>query len=383
MRMLLRPLRQFRRNQAIKPSSANPRNRRNGAETPKSASVCQHMRQHPGDSVTAYYNEIDPKKAAWLRELIKADLIAPGDVDERDIWDVKPADLVRYTQCHFFAGIGIWSYAIRSAGWPDDRPVWTGSAPCQPFSTAGKGGGFADDRHLWPAWFWLIHECRPPVCFGEQVASRDGLAWFDLVSTDLEGAGYAVGALDLCAAGFGAPHIRQRLYFVADAERRTPERHGHEMGGTPGAGEGDSGQRQRLRSDAGDGGESERVDNHQRTGLEGHGRDQATEGRDGTDGPTAAPGPTNGFWRDVIWLHCRDGKLRPAPARTDQPAGSNGGTRVQPDPRFIHAQPSIFPLAHGASERVGRLRGYGDGIVAPVAEGFVRAYMETNTPEAS
>lgn len=166
----------------------------------------------------AYYNEKDRKAAAWLRELIKAGHIAPGEVDERSIEDVRPGDLAGYTQCHFFAGIGVWSYALRLAGWSDDRRVWTGSCPCQPFSQAGQGNGFGDERHLWPAWYSLIVQCRPPVILGEQVASKDGLGWLDLVHADLEGAGYACGAVDLCAAGVGAPHIRQRLWFVGVAD---------------------------------------------------------------------------------------------------------------------------------------------------------------------
>ena len=178
----------------------------------------------------AYYNEIDPFVAAWLRELIKAGQIAPGEVDERSIEDVIPSDLAGFTQCHFFAGIGVWSYALRRAGWPDDRPVWTGSCPCQPFSTAGKRKGTADERHLWPSLFDLIRQCRPVTVFGEQVASRGGLAWFDLVCADMEGEGYACGAVDTCAAGFGAPHIRQRLYWVAysyeDEQERERERGG-------------------------------------------------------------------------------------------------------------------------------------------------------------
>lgn len=169
--------------------------------------------------MTAFYNEIDLFAAQWLRNLIAAGAIAPGIVDERDIRDVAPQELQPFTQVHMFAGIGVWSYALREAGWPDDRPVWTGSCPCQPFSAAGKGDGFADERHLWPHWFHLIQGSKPrdvPV-FGEQVASPDGLAWFDLVHADMEGEGHAIGSVDLCAAGAGADHIRQRLFFVADA----------------------------------------------------------------------------------------------------------------------------------------------------------------------
>ncbi|HDS2912612.1 TPA: DNA cytosine methyltransferase, partial [Morganella morganii subsp. morganii] len=104
---------------------------------------------------------------------------------------------------------GVWSYAMRRAGWRDDRHGWTASLPCQPFSQAGKGDGFDDERHLWPAFDHLRRECKPRVIFGEQVASKDGLAWLDLVQADLEATGYAIGTVDLCAAGFGAPHIRQ------------------------------------------------------------------------------------------------------------------------------------------------------------------------------
>ena len=63
----------------------------------------------------SYYNEIDPFAAQMLRNLIKAGHIAPGDVDERSIEDVRPDDLRGYAQCHFFAGVGVWSYALRRA----------------------------------------------------------------------------------------------------------------------------------------------------------------------------------------------------------------------------------------------------------------------------
>lgn len=164
--------------------------------------------------MAAYYNEIDPYAAQWLRNLIAKNLIAPGDVDERSIVDVQPDDLKGYTQCHFFAGIGGWSYALRIA---DDRKVWTGSCPCQPLSSAGKQEGHLDERHLWPAFYGLIAKCRPTEVFGEQVASKDGLRWMSAVRSDFEGYGYACGVANLPGYFAGSPQQRPRLYWVASA----------------------------------------------------------------------------------------------------------------------------------------------------------------------
>jgi DNA (cytosine-5)-methyltransferase 1 len=169
--------------------------------------------------VNAYYNEIDPYAAQWLRNLIEAGHIAPGDVDERSILDVKPDDLRGYTQCHFFAGIGGWSYALRLAGWPDDRPVWTGSCPCQPFSSAARGRNEQgkSKEHLWPYWELLISELTPGVIFGEQVA--DAGTWLDNVCDDLEELGYTFGATVLPACSLGFDHARPRIYFVGHSDR--------------------------------------------------------------------------------------------------------------------------------------------------------------------
>lgn len=171
----------------------------------------------------AYYNEIDPFAAQWLRNLIAKGLIADGDVDERSIKDVRAADLKGYTQCHFFAGIGGWSRALLLAGWSDARHVWTGSCPCQPFSVAGKQKAQADDRHLWPAWFALIRECRPAIIFGEQVTGAIAKGWLDDVYQGLEGEGYAVAAAVLPACSVGAPHKRDRVWFVAHTDESGPQ----------------------------------------------------------------------------------------------------------------------------------------------------------------
>lgn len=437
----------------------------------------------------AYYNEFDPHAAEWLRNLIKNGLIAPGEVDGRDIREVQPDDLRGFTQCHFFAGIGVWSYSLRRAGWPDSRPVWTGSCPYQGFSSSGLQRGFDDERHLWPDWYRLIRAERPPVIFGEQVASalivgranykagehgpyglygsdsetENPTAWLDLVQTDLERSVYAVGVQVTAAAGSGAPHIRQRLFFVGERlehaasdgrdERWTePSRgslvsrrgfdgmgNGERSGleGLTGNGDGD-GRRSRETGSvttsgtscrmadgnlngrdariAGDGrgeegsrGEDRHVDDRRGAssgmadpdsgrgqggdalcepdygvnGVEPSGMADAIgrqlpqqigrpEGGDGDrpDRPhlergTGRPGPTNGFWGDVDWLFCRDGKWRPV-------------------------RPGTLPLVDGSTFRVDSgspyegksrqelLKGAGNAIVSEVAIDFIETYLEAS-----
>lgn len=167
--------------------------------------------------MTAYYNEIEPYAAQWIRNLIAAGLIPAGDVDERSIAEVGADDLRGYDQCHFFAGFGGWLEALNLAGIRFDGPIWTGSCPCQPFSLAGKQKGFADDRHLWPEWLRLIRQCGPAIIFGEQVASAT--SWLGLVRSDLETVGYAVGAIPIEAASADADQLRDRFWFVASRDR--------------------------------------------------------------------------------------------------------------------------------------------------------------------
>lgn len=179
--------------------------------------------------MSVYYNEIDPFARKWLRDLMRAKIIPDGFIDNRPIQEIKPHELTDhgFTQCHFFAGIGGWAYALKLAGWPDNEPVWTGSCPCQPFSIGNlseeETKGFNDKRHLWPIWQRLIEVCGPSVIFGEQVANAIRFGWLDLIASDLEKSNYAIGAAVLPACGYGADHERKRLFWVADAgsERRS------------------------------------------------------------------------------------------------------------------------------------------------------------------
>lgn len=344
--------------------------------------------------VLHYYNEFDAKTAAWLRSLISAGLIPNGVVDERSITEVQPADLVGYVQHHFFAGIGGWSLALRLAGWPAAKRVWTGSCPCQPFSTAGKRKGKEDERHLWPVWFELlrrynaISQREPVPVFGEQVASAIRHGWLDGVRTDLEAEGYTCGHAVLGAHSVGAPHIRQRLYWVG-----VPNGNGRKQGwpttkaaryrgaiesagGVSGLGiaiqqglEGHSG-------DVGDGHEPRwlaageagstatagtisgmAISERGRCGEEWTAGSCGTVGnREETEGKRSEIENTNitNFWSDFDLIPCRDGKTR-------------------------RVKSGLCVLAHGVPGRVGLLRGYGNAIVPEVAAEFVKAYLDVES----
>lgn len=323
--------------------------------------------------MTAFYNEIDNYAADWLENLIAAGHIAPGIVDRRPIQEIEAYELAGFTQCHFFAGIGVWSGALRAIGWPDDRPIWTGSCPCQPFSSAGrKQKGFSDERHLWPAWFNLIAQQKPDVIVGEQV---DGaFDWIDLVSANLEKENYAFGAGIICAAGFEGAHIRHRNYFAGLGHC---EYVGH--CGSKGVATEQNSDKPGFgilnRNSASSGLADDDDTRSQRRGLRGDSGNQRTLGETGLVGGLAdddgtrlfegqqekpSTGHRNSFGRAdapmlgrnaVDWLYCRDGKWRPV-------------------------EPGTFPLVNETPARVGRLRAYGNALDFETAKAFCQAVKE-------
>lgn len=330
--------------------------------------------------MAAYYNEHDAFAAAWLRNLMQAGLIPEGDVDERSIIDVRADDLRAYRQCHFFAGIGGWSHALRLAGWADDREIWTGSCPCQPFSVAGKGKGKSDERHLWPVFFELIRNARPFVVMGEQVAGKAGYDWFDGVRSDLEGEDYSARAVDISACAVNAPHIRQRLYWCAvgdaDAMRELQSQgaisqqrgwagnaSGGDMVNTNSAGQREHGgavaiQTQQPSAQCAGGDAYDMADANSQS-IRG-GLSAKAAGAPGDDEGEAwqrqriwadAGADSDNYWREHEWLTGADGKTR-------------------------RAKPGVRLLVDGVPNRVGRLRGYGNAIVPPLATEVIKAFME-------
>jgi len=182
----------------------------------------------------------------------------------------------------------------------------------QAFADAGNGARAARALGVTPG--AIIQECRPEIVFGEQVAGPDGLAWLDAVQSDLEGEDYATGAFDLCAAGFGSPQRRQRLYWLAECPRGA-------VANTT------RGKQRWLREPPA-----------------GHGSDKFPDRRHGSHGSVSNP------WADAEWLEHLDGKFRPV-------------------------KPGTHPLAYGTASTVGRLRAAGNAVVAQVAAEFVAAYL--------
>ncbi|EHD12901.1 hypothetical protein CIN_21470 [Commensalibacter intestini A911] len=297
-----------------------------------------------------YYNENNKFAANWLEKLMQEQLIPQGIVDRRSITEIKPDDLKQYKQCHFFAGIGGWSYALELAKWEEDRPVWTGSCPCQPFSAAGNKKGFNDERDLWPVWFKLIKECKPTTVFGEQVEPAIKHGWLDRLSNDLEAEDYAIGAAVLPACSVGTPHQRKRLWWVANSNS---DQCGSENRKSAAIEEREE---SCDREDFGElwdiGGASSAfsimadadIERLQGVVFDGH-----KKGRVVPSISTRLRSRT-GFWSDAQYIKCTDGKYRPI-------------------------EPSIRLLVNGFPSRMGLLRGFGNAIVPQMAAVFIKSFM--------
>lgn len=156
--------------------------------------------------------------------------------------------------------------------------ILTGGFPCQPFSSAGKRQGTADDRYLWPEMLRAIRDIKPRFIVGENV--RGLLNWnggmvFEQVLSDLETAGYETVPLLLPAAGVNAPHERYRIWFVAHAKGKRCKKDWCDFGRSEERNSGDGGER--TASDT-------RNDGHSNQSRENRGTQKAvTSEQQGTD----------------------------------------------------------------------------------------------------
>lgn len=347
-----------------------------------------------------YYSEWDPYAAQWIRNLIDAGLIPPGHVDTRSITDVQPSDLAGYRQCHFFAGIAGWSLAARLAGWPDDRELWTGSAPCQPFSVAGKGKAQDDDRHLWPHFLRLIRARRPAVVMGEQVAAAVGKNWLDGVSADLEAEDYACRAAVVPACAVDAPHRRDRLWFVAHADSvtgrqgRAVDGGRYQRGGAePWAGSGSSDSSGSV-ADAGcrrrgeqDGREVQQPRGAEALGgsktcamadadADGNGRESRNDTTQAAGyGRAAESGGGAADWSRSRWITGHDGKARRVPQSGIRLLAHGVFGRMAIVRPGFEARTEDPQAIHWYS-RAGALKAFGNAIVPEVAAEVIGAYMD-------
>jgi DNA (cytosine-5)-methyltransferase 1 len=286
-----------------------------------------------------------------------------------------------------------------------------GGFPCQPHSVAGKRQGSNDERDLWGEFGRVVRELRPSYVVGENVPgllTSDGGRFFNRVLSDLAALGFDVEWDVLSAADVGAPHLRERLFIVAtsrgvgqaDARRSRHERERRraDAHGPARALEGEARERERRGPDAGNrsagvgrmahasggGRREERALGGGSGGGSGafgaggdrplfggealghaHGERGRGRGERRDAGNADASGEVVG-WREAVPVRGLDGTVRLVPA--------DAAARGPESP--------LYPVAHGVSGRVARLRAVGNAVVPQVAEVVGRLIVERERQRA-
>jgi DNA (cytosine-5)-methyltransferase 1 len=228
-----------------------------------------------------------------------------------------------------------------------------GGYPCQPFSTAGKRGGEADDRALWPEYLRLIRELRPRWVIGENVAGHISMG-LDKVLSDLEAEGYTWEAFVIPACAVDARHRRDRVWIVANSGRATSTTRNNK--------------REKYQQKNGD---KIRPFNRPVCATMAN-TSISNDGRSNT-GAIEGQKPESG--NGGIKSHVSDSKIKGlegcgASFRTGPEYSRFGGSRRWP------TEPAVGRVANGIPSRVDRLKALGNAVVPQIPEIIGRAIMQ-------
>lgn len=284
----------------------------------------------------AYYNEIDPYCCRVLRKQIAAGNLPAGDVDERDIRDVRTSDLAGYGAVHLFAGIGGIPLGLRMGGMADDFPIITGGFPCQDISNAGKRAGIDGARSgLWSEYARIVRDVRPAYVLVENVAALLGRG-ISRVLGDLAEIGYDAEWHCIPAAAVGAPHIRDRVFILAysQCDPLQRDREPGQLAGAQNSYQSTEEERQRVWYATGDSGQALADANSPEWRTIPKGRDVLDRNDPRWE---EAPGGLSAFRQDAGW-------------------------------RQWAIEPAICRVVDGVPHRVDRLRGLGNAVVPQVVQ---------------
>jgi len=267
-----------------------------------------------------------------------------------------------------FCDIEPWSRKVLAKHWPDvpiahdvkelandparlvpDCDILTAGYPCQPFSVAGKQRGAEDDRHIWPQIFTIVQAKRPNWCVFENVSGHISLGLNQVLSDLEDKAGYAVQTFCIGAVSVNAPHRRQRIWIIANADnsrQSASSRRGKNCGNKSRHNAG------RLRQNVGNAGCVTK--RQSRGGLSEKRLNSGAQGQWSVEGHRLANTSEN--VADTSAGRCAFQKAE------IQPRGN--GAKYQ---SWWAVEPPVGRVAHGIPGRVDRLRGLGNAIVPQIA----------------
>jgi len=306
----------------------------------------------------------------------------------KTLWDVEIDPYCQKVLRKNFPDTEIFS-DVKEVGKNNLSPVdiISGGFPCQPWSVAGKQGGTADDRNLWPEMLRVIRELRPRWVVAENVPNLDTMGYLDVAIDDLESIGYEVRPIEIPAAGVGAPHLRRRIWIVAYAQqtRWRSSAKGRDVANRDNTRGQEATGRPQICGQHGEQGvmaDTRSMGIHQRrqhgnVGQQG-GQSPGVRG-DGLSSGERAEGSALANSEGQRLNNGNDSELqRPRPGEIN-PSASPGSHSRGLEARWWSVEPNIRRVASRVPSRVDRLKGLGNAIVPQIAEIIGRLIVEINS----